>query len=281
MRCIVRRSLCCDWRAALSAVLLAGTVNAMAGSIEEWRQALGDADVPRVLALWRNAAGQADRDDNGATMLHRALHVYSSRRVDVVRALLAAGAPVNARVEDGATPLHWATGFGADDCVPLLLADRADVHARDEDGRTPLFSASPAAAALLIAAGADPLARNRFGEVPLHRNRQQAFLAAGVDVRDDAGLTPLHHAALTGNDTAVAWLLERGADPQARTLRDTQVRAMSMSKAFGPGELVPAGSRPYDLALAQYKRTRTNTGAHEAAMKRLDAVTPRNSLFSR
>jgi ankyrin repeat protein len=265
----------------MAMVLLGSTVNVMAGSLVEWRQALGDADGPRVLALWRNTAGQADRDEDGGTMLHRALQVYSGRRVEVVRALLAAGAPVSARVEDGATPLHWATAFGADDCVPLLLAARADVHARDEDGRTPLFSASPAAAVVLIAAGADPLARNRFGEVPLHRNRQAAFLAAGVDVRDNAGLTPLHHAALAGNDSAVSWLLEHGADPQARTVLDTHVRSMSMSKAFGAGELVPAGSRPYDLALAQYRRTRSNTGAHEAAMKRLDAVTPRNSLFSR
>ena len=155
------------------------------------------------------------------------------------------------------------------------------MHARDEDGRTPLFSASPVVAAQLIAAGADALARNRFGEVPLHRNRQAAFLVAGVDVRDEAGLTPLHHAALAGNDAAVQWLLEHGADPQARTLRETHVRSTSMSKAFGPGELVPAGSRPYDIALEHYKRTRWNTGAHEAAMKRLDAATPRRSLFSR
>ena len=269
------------WLAALALLFTLGSGNVAAGSITEWREALAAADVPRVLALWRTPAGQVERDDDGGTMLHRALHVYSSRRSQVVQALLAAGAPVDARVADGATPLHWATRFGADDCVPLLLAAGADVHARDEDGRTPLFSASPVVAAQLIAAGADALARNRFGEVPLHRNRQAAFLVAGVDVRDEAGLTPLHHAALAGNDAAVQWLLEHGADPQARTLRETHVRSTSMSKAFGPGELVPAGSRPYDIALEHYKRTRWNTGAHEAAMKRLDAATPRRSLFSR
>lgn len=240
------------WRAVLAISLGLGASAVSAGSITEWREALAAADVPRVLALWRTPAGQVERDDDGGTMLHRALHVYSSRRSQVVQALLAAGAPVDARVADGATPLHWATRFGADDCVPLLLA-----------------------------AGADPLARNRFGEVSLHRNRQAAFLVAGVDVRDEAGLTPLHHAALAGHDAAVQWLLDHGADPQARTLRETHVRSTSMSKAFGPGDVVPAGSRPYDIALAQYKRTRWNTGAHEAAMKRLDAATPRRSLFSR
>lgn len=267
------------WVAAAAGLLL--TLNAMAGSIVEWREALVAADVPRVLALWRTASGQPDRDDDGGTMLHRALHVYSAQRRQVVQALLAAGAPVDAKVADGATPLHWATRFGADDCVPLLLAAGADVRAVDEDGRTPLFSASPAVASQLIAAGADPIARNRFGEVPLHRNRQAAFLVAGVDVRDDAGLTPLHHAALAGNDGAVQWLLAQGADPQARSLRDTHVRSTSMARAFGPGEFVPAGARPYDIALEQYKRTRWSTGAHEAALKRLDAATPRRGLFSR
>lgn len=134
---------------------------------------------------------------------------------------------------------------------------------------------------MLIAAGADPLARNRFGEVPLHRNRQAAFLGAGVDVRDDGGLTPLHQAALAGNETAVAWLLQQGADPKARTVRDIPVRATFMSKAFGPGELVSAGSRACDLALEQHRRTRMDTSAHEAAMNLLDTVTPHNSWLSR
>lgn len=64
-----------------------------------------------------------------------------------------------------------------------------------------------------------------------------------MDVRDAGGLTPLHHAAVSGNDDAVAWLLAQGTDPAART--------------------------------------RWNTQAHDAALKRLDAVTPRDGLFSR
>lgn len=255
--------------------------DAMAGSITEWREVLAAADVPRVLSLWRRPDGSADRDDHGATMLHRALHVYSQRQADVVKALLDAGAPVNEPLDDGSTPLHWALRFGCEACVPLLLARGADVKVRDEDGNTPLFSASASAAPLLIAAGADPLARNRRGEVPLHRNRQAAFLGAGVDVRDDAGLTPLHHAALAGDQNGIEWLLAQGADPRAETLKDTHYRAGSMSKSFGPGDAVPAGSRAYDLALELQRRTRWNTSAHEAPLKRLDAATPRRSWLRR
>jgi len=282
VRSEVRRPFALPRGLSTLALLLVLTVaDVQAGSITEWREALAAADVPRVLSLWRQPDGRADRDDNGATMLHRALHVYSSHQADVVKALLDAGAPVNEALDDGSTPLHWATRFGGDACVPLLLARGADVKARDDEGNTPLFSASAVAAPLLIAAGADPLARNRRGEVPLHRNRQGTFLGAGVDVRDAAGLTPLHFAALSGDDKAIEWLLAQGADPRAETLKDTHFRASFMSTSFGPGDPVPAGSRPYDLALELHRRTRWNTGANEAPLTRLDAATPRRSWLRR
>ncbi len=46
-----------------------------------------------------------------------------------------------------------------------------------------------------------------------------------------------------------------------------------MSKRFGPGELVPAGSRPLDLARTRRAATRWSTNAYDAPLKLLEKVT--------
>jgi ankyrin repeat protein len=62
----------------------------------------------------------------------------SVHRVVSVRALLAAGAPVDARGEWGATALHWACWKGYADIVNLLLDHHASLTINDE-----MFHASP------------------------------------------------------------------------------------------------------------------------------------------
>jgi ankyrin repeat protein len=56
----------------------------------------------------------------------------------VAELLLANKAEVNARDNNGATPLHYAAIGSHKDVVELLLANKAAVNARDKDGRTPL-----------------------------------------------------------------------------------------------------------------------------------------------
>lgn len=107
----------------------------------------------------------------------------------------------------------------------------------------------------------------------LHRNAQPALVASGVNVRNAAGLTPLHYAALSGNLAAIEWLLAQGADPQARTATATRWRAGFVGKTFGPGEPVPAGSRPLDLARARRSATRFNTNDYDAPVKLLERAT--------
>jgi ankyrin repeat protein len=60
---------------------------------------------------------------------------------DVTELLLADKANVDAKDNNGVTPLYLAAGV---DVAKLLLASMADVNSRDNHGATPLFVASAA-----------------------------------------------------------------------------------------------------------------------------------------
>ena len=52
--------------------------------------------------------------------------------------LIEAGANVNAKAENQATPLHEAVGLGNVSIAKILLKNGAHKHAKDNEGRTPL-----------------------------------------------------------------------------------------------------------------------------------------------
>ena len=76
--------------------------------------------------------------------------------IEAVKQHLAAGWDVNAKDEDGWTPLYYAT---TEEIAGLLIAKGADVNAKAEDGNTPMCVETGAAnkkiIELLIAEGAD------------------------------------------------------------------------------------------------------------------------------
>jgi ankyrin repeat protein len=72
------------------------------------------------------------------TPLHSAVASEGAENVRTVEVLLAHGAPVNAGVEGGHTPLHSAAFNGNVAIVRLLLAHGADPNAAKDDGKTPL-----------------------------------------------------------------------------------------------------------------------------------------------
>ena len=262
-------------------VCLALEAHGQSPAFEDFRQAFIAGDQRQVEALLKSSRNRPPVDEDGVTILHKAIHVYSANRVAIVDRLIGAGLDVNAAARDGRTPLHWAAGFDCADCVALLIKARAQVSARNEDGDTPLHGASKDSVPLLLRAGADPLAKNHEGNVPLHRNFIADLLPAGVNVRNSAGLTPLHFAALAGSERAIEWLLSKGADPEATTTAFYRYRASFMSKAFGPGDEIPAGSRPLDLAKMQHERGKWSTGGYKPAVEALEKVTKRKGWFSR
>jgi hypothetical protein len=79
------------------------------------------------------------RGEDGWTPLSWASRGHFFKDVSVVRLLLERGADVNSRADDdGFTPLHRASEHGAVEIVRLLLEHGADVEAVNRDGKTAL-----------------------------------------------------------------------------------------------------------------------------------------------
>ena len=67
------------------------------------------------------------------------LHIMCSKGdIWYVKRHLDKGSDVNAKDEDGVTPLHYAAEGGYNEIVELLIDKGANVNAKDENGATPL-----------------------------------------------------------------------------------------------------------------------------------------------
>ncbi len=162
-------------------------------------------------ALWALYGGRRDL----ATLIahHRDLTDAEAAALDRLRPPVTAGQAA-AQTADGYTLLHLAAFFGAPTAASLLLTAGADPDrvAAHPSRVTALHSAVAgrhrAIVELLVAAGADPHARQQGGWTPLHAAAQHgdrpivaALLAAGADrgaVNDD-GLTPADLALAAGH----------------------------------------------------------------------------------
>ena len=97
-------------------------------------------------------------DNTSDNTLHKAA---GTSNPDVVKALISAGAKVNAKVgKYGQTPLHLAAGKNSNpDVVKALISAGAKVNAKNKYGETPLhlaaFNKNPDVVKALVNAGAE------------------------------------------------------------------------------------------------------------------------------
>ena len=198
-------------------------------------EAVERGDLPAVARLLSEKASVNEREGiAGETPLHLAARKAVAPIAEV---LIASGAEVDAKDKYSRTPLHVAAEMGSVEVMKLLLAKGAALEAREDvEGLTPLHRAAicrpidPEPFRVLLAAGADPNARDGIGETPLHFAARglgpevdtsevvALLLDAGADVnaRDRFGLSPLHHAASSANEKVVELLISRGADVNAK-----------------------------------------------------------------
>jgi uncharacterized protein len=219
----------------------------------------GSAEVVAALVAAGAAVNGVDR--RGDTPLDVAA---SDENVEVMRALLAAGARADAtpRSSANSTLLSTPCLCGAADVVAAVLATGLQlpaaaglgdalslggvevVRALREAGGAPLvpddwsaalqWAGSAAMVEEALRGGADVRwTHDRFGGTALHTMVQYgrvsaavALVAAGADVNAPSkrGSTPLHAAACRQHAAAVEWLLRMGADP-TRTDSDGRVPA--------------------------------------------------------
>jgi uncharacterized protein len=180
----------------------------------------------------------------------------------IARLLLRKGANIEARDQDGNTPLISAAGNGETAVVKLLLENGADAEATDSAGRTALISAAcdcpivdmpetVDSVRLLLEKAAHLEAKDRKGGTALMAAAAWGRVSilkilldhgANVEARDDSGNTALLISARGSaypTAEAVEVLLSRGADVEAKNDDgETALILAASSGAFEDAKIV-------------------------------------------
>jgi ankyrin repeat protein len=211
--------------------------------------------VPAVRMLIARGADVNARDSwRGQTAL---MWAASEDHAELVEALLAGGAEVDAKSTGNFTALMFAVRQDARKTASLLIAAGADVNLPGPNGqdllRLAIINRHYTLAATLLDAGAQPWSRSRQGATPLHelvtsrspqRQANNQFIAAGEDETPQLSSLEL-----------MKMLVAYGGDPNARTEptpivheRWTDKGIYSAARPFMDNGVNLGGATPYLLA---------------------------------
>jgi ankyrin repeat protein len=215
----------------------------------------GNTDIAKFL-IAHGADVNARHSEAGSTPLQYAV---LTSQAGMARVLIKAGASVAGGYRDGQSLLHAAAARGSLPVIELLLEAKADIQALDANGNTPLDSAvlhgQPLAVETLlrhradvkyvhpidgrgalheacmrgfsnmvqplVEAGADPSARDRFGQTPLdialaykNGNVVGALLRLGQNLKESQRIAEetMESATLRGQTEIVRILVDNGFD---------------------------------------------------------------------
>lgn len=176
----------------------------------------GDLAQVRVLAVRSELEA---RDSQGRTALLLATHADD---VEIARALIKAGADVNAKDAMKDTPFLYAGAEGRDEILKLILATgKADLADTNRYGGTALIPAAhhghPTTVTMLLQAGLEVDHVNNLGWTalleavilgdggPVYQEIVGLLVDAGAkQLPDRDGITPLEHARRRGFDAMAA-----------------------------------------------------------------------------
>jgi ankyrin repeat protein len=188
---------------------------------QECCEAVQRGDIELVKKLLKHPDMRTSIFAGPLTLLH---HAAIADHAELVRYLIRQGIPRNTSFPqtDDETPLHAAARHGCLNSAKALVEAGAQVDAKNASGKTPLDLARRTNCKELVAFLEGCAQSDRQAQA-LQRAaeggdtaRLAALLSRGADVnqRDSRlGRTALHAAAGAGNVAAVTCLLENGADP--------------------------------------------------------------------
>ena len=190
---------------SLVMLALAGSV-ALPSAAAPLHNAIKEQDLAKVRLLLKEADTNSlnAQDANNTTPL---ILAAIQGHLDIVKALVAAGADVNLATDGGLTPLHCAVNKDFHEMARYLIKKGANVNAITAKGSTSLhwaaYNKNYSLCKLLIQAGAN------------------------VNVKAATGFTPLHWAAYTDAADIVTLLITHGADLSLTDNNNQTARAVA------------------------------------------------------
>lgn len=229
---------------------------------EELVKAAANGDATRCAEILARTDG-AQADVNGFYGGHTALQAAAQNgHVEVIRALVEAGAEVDAEDRDGDRAAHHAAFGDEPAALRALGAAAADLNARNRRRQTPLHIAVNkghlGVVRTLLQLAVHPALQDSEGDTPLHdaiskkRDDMLTLLlehGADMTLTNNNGFNALHHAALRGNPSAMKIML--GKLPRSWIVDDAKddgYTALHLAALNNHAEvaelLVRAGARP-------------------------------------